>query len=841
MKKYVQFLVLLLCTQITAQSYIDEARKLVRFQQLYKLHQNEIDALMLVDVDSAKKQDSVFFEKLAAAVLKRSKGPGSQETLEAQGSQRANNGIPQFGSKVKPANTGKATTVKQPTELLIPDTALEAVKQELRWYLAFSNPMEKLLAKDDFPASLEFLDETIKVLENSNFSSGNLTFGIGLGSLFGVSQANVLKGVSDWALSRAQEELMQSFLREWLEKIRQDSILQTAFPNTLNVLATSDLTSVFTDGDTWKATFQQDFQNIPKELETIGEIALNRSKKPIKPEVKREVLAGLRLSSNLFGELGKKKKADDVLLVLGEKSFLDALNSTEAVSTLDRVMIITNIFIESLSSGTSNSTAFIDPKDILKLSTDELRAYWKLTFLRGHDKFDVVFKRKNPKDQGSIDFYNAVCNNLLKLKLHMTHISEAISSISRITKNMESPTEEKTLSVDEFHIYVSFVFDIVEVGVDVFETFSDTKEASAKIAKYKDVYLKGFEYVMLVQEGIKTKEYGKVALNVLNIVSWIQKVVNDDSDNINSIRSLREIVHHSLKNAHSNSSGLDKVEGVLTERLKSYPKTKKLVLDKLADFKTKFPNPTGSIADLTNTVFRYSKQERREIVKEFAENRLLDLRSSNEAINKYAKLMASIILAEDSNDIKNILDEVALKTGGYLVKQKSVFSGGVSFYPGIEFGSERIDSAPGQPSSDGTYIGATLPIGVELALGTDWNPIGAIGLFIQVLDLGAVLNYSLSNDDDLVGANANFGFEQVLSPGGYLTFHFTNSPLTIGAGVSYSPSLREIGQPDEMSTIEANAIQWGIFAAVDLNVFSLFSSKRKISLPSKSLQEAYDN
>ena len=200
--------------------------------------------------------------------------------------------------------------------------------------------------------------------------------------------------------------------------------------------------------------------------------------------------------------------------------------------------------------------------------------------------------------------------------------------------------------------------------------------------------------------------------------------------------------------------------------------------------------------------------------------------------------MASIILAEDSDDIKEALDAVAMKTGGYMVKQQSYFSTTVSFYPGIEFGTERLKSN-GVEDADGTFVGASLPIGVEFAVGINSKVIGSVGLFVQVLDLGAVLNYSLSNDNDDVSTSSDFGFKQVLSPGAYLTTHFKNNPITLGIGASYSPSLREV--TSNGITTSANVLQYGVFLAVDLNVFTIFGSRKKLPLSSTSKYKAYED
>ncbi|CAN0377540.1 unnamed protein product, partial [Ectocarpus sp. 4 AP-2014] len=135
-----------------------------------------------------------------------------------------------------------------------------------------------------------------------------------------VSQAEILQGITDWALNRAQEELMQAFLREWLEKIQEDPILREAFPNTLTMLSTSDLASVFTDGDTWKATFQQDFDNIPNHIPQLASVIMEKLNVP--EAAKIELVSGLTAITSLFREINKNKKADEILLLLGEESFV---------------------------------------------------------------------------------------------------------------------------------------------------------------------------------------------------------------------------------------------------------------------------------------------------------------------------------------------------------------------------------------------------------------------------------------------------------------------------------------------------------------------------------------
>lgn len=719
-------------TDVMAQAYLQEAKLLNRFKELYELDPNFVNSISLESVLKVEYADS-----WGNTTEDQEENPGS-------GMFETNNAQP---SSPKVGIIENQTALKKEFE------------NEKNWCIEFANADFELFNDDkfknqfeDFPKSFKYLNQLILIMENRSEMAIQTSAAM-LGSLGNISQAEIIQGIAEWSLKRAQEELMQAFLREWLETIQSDIILQTMFPNTLNMLSTSELTTIFTDGETWKRTFQQDMDAAPEKIPNIFDIIVNQSGINISPSTRKEIKAGLVAMVDLYSEVGKGKNPADILQLMGEKSFL---RTKADGAVMDRSLIALNVFLKSLRMNSqSGSKGFVKVDQLLNLSNGELKSFWCLIYLRERQKINISFKLKTPEDEANV--YNEVSDNIHHFRLSMISLSENLAAIENVNKNAKLDK----LSIEQFNIYVSLTFDIVVNGLDLLSGFSEKAPDSELVIDFKRKYMPGFEYIALMSEGVQTKSYGLVALNTVNVILWMNEVILEALD--------------------KNDIDVDLVAR---------------------------------------------------------------LQRNSEAINKYYKLMASIILAEDKDDIQEALEGAAMKRGGYLLRQKSAFSTSLTFYPGYEYGWEFLNAPPASQSDSisadlkGNYTGVTLPIGIELAMGTNWRPIGAMGLFLQVLDLGAVLNYSINNQSDSVSTLPVFGFQQLLSPGAYITIHLANNPITIGGGISFSPNLREI--KNGAAVFQSNALQAGFFIAVDLNIFPIYTSKKKYVLRSKSMKDAYE-
>ncbi|EAY29020.1 hypothetical protein M23134_00174 [Microscilla marina ATCC 23134] len=73
-----------------------------------------------------------------------------------------------------------------------------------------------------------------------------------------------------------------------------------------------------------------------------------------------------------------------------------------------------------------------------------------------------------------------------------------------------------------------------------------------------------------------------------------------------------------------------------------------------------------------------------------------------------------------------------------------------------------------------------------------------MGVFLQIIDLGAMMNYRLF-DDQTQTLPDDLTFKQLLAPGASINYGLKNTPLTIGAGYQYMPQIRRVKKNAELS------------------------------------------
>jgi hypothetical protein len=199
-------------------------------------------------------------------------------------------------------------------------------------------------------------------------------------------------------------------------------------------------------------------------------------------------------------------------------------------------------------------------------------------------------------------------------------------------------------------------------------------------------------------------------------------------------------------------------------------------------------------------------------------------------ITKFGSFMVNILTAKTADEVSNALDELIPKDQ-YRLKNINSLSVSLSGYPGLFVGHENITkynllngnlNRSDSYTKGGTSLGVYLPVGIDITTGFGNS---SLGLFLQAFDLGAILNYRISNTDSTDLSNPNISWQQVISPGASLFYQINNTPLVIGAGFNYTPALRKIQQSG--ISYDANAFRYGIYLAVDVTAFHLSLIKKK--------------
>jgi hypothetical protein len=249
-------------------------------------------------------------------------------------------------------------------------------------------------------------------------------------------------------------------------------------------------------------------------------------------------------------------------------------------------------------------------------------------------------------------------------------------------------------------------------------------------------------------------------------------------------------------------------------------------------------------------------------------------------IVRYGSFMAAVAQAKSSDDVKEALEAAALPVGSASIKRRSFSSISVNAFVGVTTGAEYAFLTDGQRGAGllniNSYrfnVGPTAPIGLAMSWGLRgtaqnirlralekpsrlhaaqvrrldqayryYDETGkekflrgsALGVFVSVLDLGVPVLLRF-NDDKANTLPSNIGFRQVLAPGIFGMYHLRGMPLTLFAGMQYTPQLRELGQiivesdttgvpSRRFSDLDArNSIRYNVGLTIDIPLFQLYT------------------
>ncbi|MEN5195778.1 hypothetical protein [Sphingobacterium faecium] len=154
-------------------------------------------------------------------------------------------------------------------------------------------------------------------------------------------------------------------------------------------------------------------------------------------------------------------------------------------------------------------------------------------------------------------------------------------------------------------------------------------------------------------------------------------------------------------------------------------------------------------------------------------------------IEQYSSFMTEVINTKNSDEVKECIKKYVAPPTSFMQKRELKWTLSITGQPGYFVGVETLSREGQKPAF---VSGITLPMGFEFTFKTKCN--NSIGIFAQLIDIGAVLNFRV--DDQTSTLPDKIEFKQIFSPGGLINYGFRNSPLTIGLGYQYSPQLRKV-------------------------------------------------
>jgi hypothetical protein len=209
------------------------------------------------------------------------------------------------------------------------------------------------------------------------------------------------------------------------------------------------------------------------------------------------------------------------------------------------------------------------------------------------------------------------------------------------------------------------------------------------------------------------------------------------------------------------------------------------------------------------------KRKSLEAKKGVLEDKVLNLKRIQEispALLKYGTFAATIAKAENSDEVQNAIDAIALPQGSSRVKRESKINVSLNAYCGL-FAGRNFGSRSGYNS-----FGITAPVGIALSRGKDHY---SYSMYVSVIDLGTITAFRFRNDTAIV---SKILLKDIVSPGLFFSWGIKNCPVSLNAGIQLAPVLSTVSSSE--NSYEARMFRFTFGACVDIPVLNLYNRSK---------------
>lgn len=199
---------------------------------------------------------------------------------------------------------------------------------------------------------------------------------------------------------------------------------------------------------------------------------------------------------------------------------------------------------------------------------------------------------------------------------------------------------------------------------------------------------------------------------------------------------------------------------------------------------------------------------------------------------RYGAFMTAVILAKNSDEVKDAIRAVALPPGSSSIKKTTNFSITLQAYTGLSGGREVINLKV--PATTGTFFNALsvyAPVGVAFNVGlkSHRNPsnkynAGSLSAMFSLIDVGAIFSYRFMSPNDPLNSSIKLRWENIFAPGANVVYGIPKVPLSIGTGLQWQPTLKRVDASG--AVITQSGVRWQLFLAFDLPMLNLYTSKK---------------
>jgi len=201
-----------------------------------------------------------------------------------------------------------------------------------------------------------------------------------------------------------------------------------------------------------------------------------------------------------------------------------------------------------------------------------------------------------------------------------------------------------------------------------------------------------------------------------------------------------------------------------------------------------------------------------------------NLASMRSVLLKYGTFMATIVQAQNSDDVESAIESFALPPGSYRTKRKNEYNIALNAYVGGFMGYEAVRGRDKQFFGSGFYAtnsyGLTAPVGVAASLSSGgWSFSG----FISLIDIGAVAAFRFSADS--TNQTPTIHLQDIISPGLLISVGIPGCPISVNFGVQMGPNLHSVSSSVNNYS-GAIYYRYSLSACVDIPIIDFYTKQK---------------
>jgi hypothetical protein len=612
-----------------------------------------------------------------------------------------------------------------------------------------------------------------------------------VGSVGGLDVTNIANALADVMIEHAKQELTVAFFDRFRKFADDNPEFRILFPKTTRNLENLLSYKYPEMLPALRTAFLEDIRQVAFRLEDV--IDLPRYKKLLRelPEV-RIAIRSINIVHDL--ETGASNAAD---LIRDFSSFKE-WNDNLPLQRASNVLRIATLFSEGIRYKDKGQVwvSGSDLKPVLMNDTTT-RIFMELIYQKA--KKDAIPFVKADGTVGLLSDQLATCKDrIVEVQDKLREFFILADRVNVSYREIEAKrTNHQSLSNDDYFTYINTSLDIVEYGFSWLTLFNEDPSRAN-------------DYILLLRESndlyrsLYTKEFSQAVTLSMNILTHIQRIAEEKHMAVTVVDASNMTAGTATTMDLNGAAILKRSGDLFTVADKQNPNT---ILDT-------FTSLDRTVVVAGTNIFISATAD--------PKSPLTGLFDFINKLTPYALFMANMVDAKSEAEVKNALDNVILPVGSSSIKKRSISNISVQSYLGATYNatSSSADIAWNRK------WGITAPIGVALSWGGNgrFKQHGAFSLFAALLDIGAIVDYKLTVDNNTVDQDYQIKLGQIFSPGGYVVWGLPwGLPLSLGGGGQYGPGIFETN-----NGIQSVQPSWRLnfFIAVDIPLLTLHNRPR---------------